>query len=138
MKKLSYTRRAVRDRLKKFGLEVRVVEKGSTVWHQHLTAQLLKNRRVVGSVSLCRIDYWDKDFWQTESVTGIPQKYRGMGIGLYLYEEVLRFGLKRGYKVGSSQEYDIGEDALKVWKKLRGRFRVQKRGGRYRVYGLKR
>jgi len=122
-----YSRDSVQRKMCELGLSTRIKEQSDII-----TIHLVKNRSV-GRISLCNND----GYWETESIPGIPAKYKGKGIGLYLYEELIRYGLDKGLEVWSSSHGCRSGEANRVWLKLKKRFRVRniKREERYRVYG---
>lgn len=132
IRKLSYSRDATQRRLRKLGLHVLIKED-----EDYVQVRLMRGSRKVGLISVYN-DGNEDNFWFVDSSQGIQKKYRGKGIGLYMYEELLRHCLKKGYHVYSDTDGGRSHDADRVWDKLKKRFFIRKRGGpfcsRYRVY----
>lgn len=80
------------------------------------------------------IGLYEKDgIWETESIPGIPQYL----IGLYMYEELIEYGLNRGLRVTSSVHGERNYTSNVIWEKLIHSFRIQDRESRYYVYQRK-
>jgi L-amino acid N-acyltransferase YncA len=131
IRKLSYSRDATQRRLRKLGLHVLIKED-----EDYVQAKLMRGSRKVGLISVYSDGNEDDNFWFVDSSKGIQKKYRGKGIGLYMYEELLRHCLKKGYHVYS--DTSRSHDANRVWDKLKKRFFIRRTGPfcatRYRVY----
>jgi hypothetical protein len=119
-------RNTTKKLIKELGLSLRFVQ----VNENCIRLQLRRKTRSLGSIALCL----DEDGgWQTESVPGLPQSLRGIGIGLYMYEELIDYGLNRGLRVLSSNQVFRNDSSNAIWERLIHRFKLSKKNGRYFV-----
>lgn len=119
-------RKTTKKLIKELGLSLRFVK----VNDDCIKLQLRRNTRSIGSISL---NLSDNETWYTESVPGIPQSLKGIGIGLYMYEELIDYGLNRGFRVQSSGVQSRNNDSNAIWYRLIHRYRMQEKGGCYVV-----
>jgi hypothetical protein len=119
-------RNTTKKLIKELGLSLKFVR----VNDDCIRLQLLRKARNIGSIAL----YLDDDGgWQTASVPGLPQSLRGIGLGLYMYEELIDYGLNHGFRVQSSPILNRNDLSDAIWEKLIHRFQLRERRGRYFV-----
>lgn len=132
-------REIVRDGTKKFlrelGMRIEFEKfiKGDGI----LFLSLKSGTKDIGKINLNQVKVRSQEIWQTESVPGLPRYLRGTGIGLYMYEELIKRGLKLSLRVTSSNYASRNNDSNLIWEKIPLMYRVRKVAGRYYILGLR-
>ena len=87
----------------------------------------------IGFIQLCKM----RKHWVTNSAYGIPRRFRGKGIGLYLYTRLIKYALEYGLSVRSDDNKNRKPAATAIWKKLYKTLDIKKHHGYYEVKGVK-
>lgn len=132
-------RASTKKLLRSLGLKLRFVHRyngnirRATDKFDSIDLQIVKpNDKCIGVISLIN----NGNHWQTVSSTGIPVSLRGTGIGLYMYEELIYYGMSLGLRVTSSDFFEMNENSHRIWKKLNVTFRVRSSDHNSRHYVL--